>query len=111
MWYVYMLKCSNDALYTGITTNPEHRLKQHHEGTGSKYVRSHLPAYYVYFEKSINRSQASKREYEIKQLPRSEKIKLVEAFTTNLLNRSLTEFAEIRGSLMNVLLGTKPSIR
>ena len=77
MWYVYILKLKNDTYYTGITNNLERRLKQHNEGTGSKYVRAHRPFELVHLEKLKDRSKASKREYEVKQLKREQKIKLI----------------------------------
>lgn len=77
-WVVYLLRCSDDSLYCGITNDVERRVKMHNSGNGSAYVRSRLPARLVYSEPAKNRSQASKREYEIKQLKKSQKEKLVQ---------------------------------
>lgn len=77
MWCVYILRCSDESLYTGITTDISRRLIQHTAGKGSKSLLGKRPVSLVYLEKSENRSLASKREYEIKQLSREEKLALV----------------------------------
>lgn len=74
MYTVYILLCSDNSLYTGIAKNLENRLKTHKSGKGSKYVRARLPFKLVYSEKCTNRSEASKRESEIKRWDRSKKI-------------------------------------
>ena len=79
MWYVYMLRLSDDSLYTGITNDLEKRLKDHREGNGSKYVRSRLPLELVYCETAEDRSEATKRELEIKDMDKEEKEDLVES--------------------------------
>ena len=73
-YYVYILKCSDNSLYTGITINPGRRMKQHISGKGSKYVRSRLPIKQIWFSLSSNKSEALKLEYRIKQLPKNKKI-------------------------------------
>ena len=79
-YYVYIVECADSSLYTGITTNLEKRLRQHNgEITGgAKYTKTRRPVKLVYSEPSENRSTASKREYQIKQYKRSEKIKLIQ---------------------------------
>jgi len=77
VYYVYILKCSDDTLYTGITTDPERRLKEHNAGTGAKYTRCRRPVSMVYKETAENRSEASKREAEIKALSKAQKLALV----------------------------------
>lgn len=78
-WYVYILECSDNTLYTGITNNLEKRLVQHNSGTeGAKYTRPRRPVKYVYQEKQINRSEATKREMAIKKLSRTKKLGLFE---------------------------------
>jgi len=72
-WQVYIILCSDDSLYTGITTNIERRLRQHTDGTGAKYFRGRQPVKVVYQESGHTRNTASKRELEIKALSRSEK--------------------------------------
>lgn len=81
-WYVYLLKCSDNSLYCGITTDIERRLKEHNSGSGSKYTRSRLPAKLVYSKTYNSRSEASKEEYRIKQLPKSKKEILVSNYTS-----------------------------
>ena len=76
-WYLYILKCADDSLYTGITTDVERRIKQHTEGKGAKYTRGKVPLKLVYKKRFKNRSLASKREAAIKKLTREEKIKLI----------------------------------
>lgn len=67
-YVVYMVRCDDDTLYTGITTNLERRLRQHNGEVrgGAKYTKGKSPVHLVYVEKHKNRSEASKREYEIK---------------------------------------------
>jgi putative endonuclease len=77
MFFVYILKCSDDSLYTGITNNLDKRLKTHTKGKGSKYVRARLPFELVYSENIPDQSSALIREYEIKQMSRSNKLKLI----------------------------------
>lgn len=74
MYTLYLLQCSDNSLYTGITNDLENRLDAHMSGNGSKYVRARLPFDVVYTEELKNRSEASKREYEIKSWTREEKI-------------------------------------
>lgn len=73
-YYLYILQCSDNSLYTGITTDLEKRFEAHRNGTGSKYVRAHLPFEHIYTEEFKNRSDASKREAEIKRWSRNRKI-------------------------------------
>lgn len=77
MNYVYILKCSDNTLYTGWTSNLENRIKVHQSGKGAKYTRGRLPIELVYYEKFEDKILAMKREYEIKQLSRSDKLKLI----------------------------------
>ncbi len=75
-WVVYILQCADNTLYTGITNNLEKRLKTHNAGKASRYTRARLPVEVIYFEAADDKSAALKREYEIKQLPRPEKLLL-----------------------------------
>jgi len=76
-YYVYILQCSDNSLYTGITTDIERRVFEHNNSDkGAKYTKIRRPVILVYSEKCDNRSIASKREYEIKKLTRSEKLKI-----------------------------------
>jgi putative endonuclease len=77
-YFVYILKCSDDTLYTGITTDIKRRVEEHNNSDkGAKYTKVRRPVTLVYSEELENRSVASKREYEIKQLKRQEKLKLI----------------------------------
>lgn len=77
-YFVYLLKCSDQSLYCGYTDDVEKRLKVHNSGKGAKYTKSRLPAELVYFEELEDKSQALRREMEIKKLPRRKKIELIE---------------------------------
>lgn len=77
MNYVYILECSDNSLYTGWTNNLEKRIRAHEQGKGGKYTRARLPVRLVYFEQYDDRIDAQKREYEIKQLRRDQKLKLI----------------------------------
>ncbi len=73
MWYVYLLRCSDDSLYCGITNNLLNRLNTHNRGKGSKYTRSRLPVHIAWCEESSSRSSALKREAFIKRLSKKSK--------------------------------------
>ncbi len=77
MYFVYILKCQDGSLYTGITTNILRRLEEHKSGTASRYTRAKKVRKIVYTEKHFNRSLASRREAEIKALPREKKLNLI----------------------------------
>ena len=76
-WQVYIILCSDDSLYTGITTDVERRLVEHASGTGAKYFRGRSPRRLVYLEGGHDRSSASRREAEIKRLRLPEKRRLI----------------------------------
>lgn len=78
-WFVYLLRCRDNTLYTGITNDLERRVKQHQSGNASRYTRSRLPVVLVYHERQANRSLALKRELAIKRLSRYEKDSLVQS--------------------------------
>lgn len=75
-WIVYILKCSDGSLYTGITNDLEGRIAAHEGGSGAKYTRGRGPFKLLYQEKCATRSAASKREMGIKRLSRADKLKL-----------------------------------
>ena len=78
MYYLYILKCADNTLYTGITTNIERRLKEHNgSNLGAKYTAARRPVELVYQAEFINRSEASKQESTIKNLSRDQKLKLI----------------------------------
>lgn len=67
-WYIYIVRCSDESLYTGITRDVASRITQHNGGEGAKYTRTRLPVELVYMEKANSRSAALRREYEIKRM-------------------------------------------
>jgi len=77
MYILYILRCANNSLYTGITNDLSARLDKHRMGKGSKYVRANLPFKLVYQETLADKSSALKRELEIKGLTKAQKEKLV----------------------------------
>ncbi len=78
-WYVYILKCADDTLYTGITTDTERRVKEHNDGkVGAKYTRYRTPVKLVYKKECKDRSEAAQAEAFIKSLKREDKERLVE---------------------------------
>ena len=77
-FYVYLLRCADGTLYTGYTDDPVRRTKVHNAGKGAKYTRTRLPVELVYQEACADKSAALRREYEIKQLTRVQKLKLIE---------------------------------
>lgn len=77
-WYVYMLRCADGSLYTGIAVDVERRFEEHKSGRGAKYTRSHPPLAVVYREKFSDKGAALRREAAIKKLPRVKKLKLTE---------------------------------
>ena len=76
--YCYMLRCADGSLYTGYTTDPERRLKEHNAGKGAKYTRTRTPCVMVHCEAFPSKEEAMRREYEIKhRLTKKEKELLV----------------------------------
>jgi predicted GIY-YIG superfamily endonuclease len=78
-WFVYILRCADGSLYTGITNDLNRRLVQHNTGTASRYTRSRLPVTFVYHEEATNKSMALKRELTIKSLSRKAKDTLIQS--------------------------------
>ena len=76
--YVYLLRCADDSLYCGWTTDLEGRVAAHNNGTGAKYTKSRRPVELVYVEEYENRHEALSREWHIKRLSRAEKLHLLE---------------------------------
>lgn len=77
MWHVYIIKCSDGSLYTGITTDVSRRVKEHNNKKGGSYTRARCPVKLVYREIRLTRSRALKREYRIKCFTRDEKLALI----------------------------------
>lgn len=77
--YCYILECADGTFYTGWTTDPERRVKEHNAGRGARYTRARLPVRLAYVEPQPDRNAAMKRERAIKVMARARKIKLIEA--------------------------------
>ncbi|MEK7649937.1 MAG: GIY-YIG nuclease family protein [Patescibacteria group bacterium] len=77
MWFVYILLCRDGSLYTGVTNNLPRRLKDHKDGKGGSYTRSHPPKKIIFSERARTRGQAQAREAAIKRLPRAKKLQLI----------------------------------
>ena len=82
MYYVYLLRCGDETLYTGYTNDLKRRLTAHNAGKGAKYTRSRLPVDLVYSENFSNKSSALRRECAIKRLSRAEKLSLIQSFVS-----------------------------
>jgi putative endonuclease len=90
VYSVYILECSDTTLYTGITTDLQRRVNEHNNSNkGARYTKVRRPVKLVYFEECCDRSSASKREYEIKQLSRLEKLALIKKNTEEILSRDI----------------------
>ena len=76
MCYCYIVRCADGTYYTGWTTDPERRLKEHNAGEGARYTRHRRPVELVYVEEHPDRSTAMSREYSIKQLTHNQKERL-----------------------------------
>jgi predicted GIY-YIG superfamily endonuclease len=78
-WHLYILRCGDGSLYTGITVDVQARLAQHRDGTGAKYTRGRGPLELIYVEDCEDHSVALKREHQIKTLTRAEKLALIQS--------------------------------
>ena len=78
-WWAYLVKCADDTLYAGITTDLERRVTEHNAGSGARYTRARRPVVLVYREQCDDRSSALKREAAIKRLSRADKLALISA--------------------------------
>ena len=76
-WYIYILRCADGTLYTGMTDDVARRVQVHNSGKGAKYTRGRTPVEVVYSEECETYSDALKREYAIKQLTRQQKLQLI----------------------------------
>jgi putative endonuclease len=79
-WFVYLVRCADDTLYAGITTDVKRRVAEHNSdnGRGARYTRGRGPVTLAYFEPAGNRSEAARREHELKIMTRAEKLRLIE---------------------------------
>lgn len=80
MYYCYLVECCDKTLYCGYTNDIDKRVKTHNLGKGAKYTQKRLPVKLVYSERFDSKSEAMRREYAIKQLSRSEKLKLIKTY-------------------------------
>lgn len=80
MYYCYLVECCDKTLYCGYTNDIDKRVKTHNLGKGAKYTQKRLPVKLVYSEQFDSKSEAMRREYAIKQLSRSEKLKLIKTY-------------------------------
>ncbi len=78
--YCYILECADGTYYTGWTTDPERRVKQHNKGIGARYTKTRRPVKLVYLEEQPDKISALKRELAIKKLKRAQKSKLIEGY-------------------------------
>jgi len=78
-WFLYVARCRDGTLYTGVAVQPEARLRQHNAGAGSKYVRSRSPAVLVYVRRCRGRSAALRWERRVKAMPRAAKLRFIDA--------------------------------
>ncbi len=76
-WYVYIIECKDNSLYTGITKDLERRVKEHNSNNSCRFTRSRVPVKLMYNEKVSSRSVALKREAAIKRLSRKKKLELI----------------------------------
>ena len=75
--YAYMLRCKDNSIYSGYTTDLEKRLATHNSGMGAKYTRARLPVKLVYFEEFKDKKEAMKREWQFKQYTHEEKEEII----------------------------------
>jgi predicted GIY-YIG superfamily endonuclease len=75
-WFVYLVRCADESLYTGISTDVPARVAAHNAGQGARYTRARLPVELVHVERKKSRSTALRREAQIKSLPRAAKLRL-----------------------------------
>lgn len=103
-YFVYIARCADGSLYTGITTDVRRRMQEHNSGTGAKYTRSRGPVEPVYVERQPDRAEASRRERRIKLLTREQKEQLVgsaQGVTAAFLEMSREEpFADFQRKLI-----------
>jgi putative endonuclease len=77
-WFVYLIRCSDNSLYCGTTTDLDRRVQEHNEGRGSRYTRSRLPVQLVWSSPPLSKPESYKEEYRIKRLTKEAKENLVQ---------------------------------
>lgn len=83
IWSVYIVKCADNTLYTGVSNNVRARVVMHDLGKGAKYTRTRLPVTLVYIEKVGSRGEAQSREHQIKKMGRKYKLGLIERYAVD----------------------------
>ncbi len=84
LWFVYMVRCADDTLYTGVTTDIERRLHEHNgSARGARYTRARRPVKIVWQEESASRAAACRREYEVRHYDRRKKLSLLAEYSRN----------------------------
>ncbi len=78
-WYVYLLRCKDNSLYCGVTTDPQRRLEEHNSGTGAKYTRARLPVVIEIYEQFPNKRSAYRAEYAVKKKRAAAKIEFLKS--------------------------------
>ncbi len=102
MYYIYLLRCADDSVYTGITTDVQRRYREHCSGRGAKYTRSHKPKKILAVFVSRDKSSALRLEYRIKQLSKSQKERIGSEKTLSVLESCLdiTQYQYIEGETL-----------
>ncbi|MEW8505493.1 MAG: GIY-YIG nuclease family protein [Candidatus Thiodiazotropha sp.] len=83
IWYVYMVRCTDRTLYTGIAKDLVKRMGEHNSGMGAKYTRGRTPVELVFVESANSQGEALRREYQIKQMSRDQKLRIIEGFSSD----------------------------
>ncbi|MFW5499002.1 MULTISPECIES: GIY-YIG nuclease family protein [unclassified Maridesulfovibrio] len=81
-WYVYLLRCSDNSLYCGVTTDPERRLEEHNSGKGAKYTRCRLPVEFEAYESFPDKRAAYRAEYSVKRKRAAQKVVFLRELAT-----------------------------
>ena len=115
-WFFYIVRCRDNSLYSGITTNTDERVKKHNDGTGAKYTAGHRPVNLVYSEKTGTLSLARKREAQVKSWTKTRKEQLVNGSKMDekiraYIEKQQTPQKEICLRLREIILKTFPDIK
>ena len=89
MTYTYIVRCKDNSLYTGYTTDIKNRVNNHNNGKGAKYTKGRRPVELVYFETFESKSEALKKEIAIKKLPRIKKEHLIETMDKDVVKNAM----------------------
>mgnify|MGYP003527257974 FL=1 len=89
MTYTYIVRCKDNSLYTGYTTDIKNRVNNHNNGKGDKYTKGRRPVEMVYFETFESKSKKKKKEIAIKKMPRSKKEQLIETMDKDVVKNAM----------------------